>query len=628
MGADDDHRSFLEMGFDSLLLTQITTQLNQRMKVSLRFRQLIEEFPTVATLAAHLSALGATGEAASTATVAPVGTEPSPAKAFGAGARINNSVDHGLTPRQRQALDDLIDRYTARTAKSRAYADTHRPHLADPRAVSGFRPLWKDLVYPIVSATSKGPAFTDVDGNSYVDITNGFGSVFFGHRPDFLVNAVHEQVDQDIIIGPQNPLAGECAKLFAEMTGHERVTFCNTGSEAVLAAIRLARTVTGRNLIVQHAGDYHGINDEVLVRATPSGRSVPAAPGVPPESVANTIVLEYGSPASLEVLRARASELAAIVIEPVQSRKPDLQPADYVREVRKICDESGTALIMDEVICGFRVHWAGAQGVWGVKADLGCYGKVFGAGMPVGALAGTARFMDALDGGDWRFGDDSMPEVGVTYFAGTFVRHPLTMAVIHATLQHMRQNPHLQEQTNATTKALVDQLNALFNAEGFPMHVGRFGSLMKPEWTQDLKFGELFYYFLREAGVNAWDARPNYLSTVHGDAELAHIVTGFRYAIAQMKEGGFLDDISPSADLFGIGVRGDGLSITLPSTESQREVWLAARFVSGNSLAYNEGLHSIWTGTLMKPPFATRFRSCWTATSHCALTSRGTDGRW
>ncbi|WP_288075812.1 aminotransferase class III-fold pyridoxal phosphate-dependent enzyme, partial [Pseudomonas sp.] len=214
-----------------------------------------------------------------------------------------------------------------------------------------------------------------------------FGSVFFGHRPDFVVEAVHRQIDRDIIIGPQNPVAGECAKLFAELTGHERVAFCNTGSEAVLAAIRLARTVTGRNLIIQHEGDYHGITDEVLVRSTPSGKTVPAAPGVPPESVANTIVLEYGSAESLAVIRERAHELAAVVIEPVQSRKPDLQPADYVREVRRICDESGTALIMDEVVCGFRVHRAGAQGVWGVKADIGCYGKVFGAGMAVGALA-------------------------------------------------------------------------------------------------------------------------------------------------------------------------------------------------------------------------------------------------
>ncbi|WP_395308390.1 amino acid adenylation domain-containing protein [Mycobacterium sp. AMU20-3851] len=585
IGPDDDHRSFLEMGFDSLLLTQITTQINQRRSVSLRFRQLLEEFPTPAALAAQLVQLEAGADAA-----AP--------KVFGAGTRISTNADEALTPRQRAALDEFVSRYTARTARSRAYADEHRPHLADPRAVSGFRPLWKDLVYPIVADTSKGPRFTDIDGNDYVDITNGFGSVFFGHRPDFLVDAVHAQVERDIIIGPQNPVAGECAKLFGEMVGHERVAFCNTGSEAVLAAIRLARTVTGRNLIVQHEGDYHGITDEVLVRSTPSGRTVPAAPGVPPESVANTIVLEYGTAESLAVLRERAHELAAVLIEPVQSRKPDLQPADYVREVRKICDESGTALIMDEVVCGFRVHWAGAQGVWGVKADIGCYGKVFGAGLPVGALAGTPRFMDALDGGSWQFGDDSMPEVGVTYFAGTFVRHPLTMAVVHATLQHMKANPGLQEQVNHTAKGLVDRLNGLFRSEGVPMHIGRFGSLMKPEWTQELAFGELFYYFLREAGVNAWDARPNYLTTEHGEAEVQFIVDAFAYAIAQMKQGGFFDDVTPTAELFGATVSEDGSTMSVPSTESQREVWLAARFVGDNSVAYNEGLSLSLDGKL------------------------------
>ena len=582
----DEHGSFLELGFDSLLLTQITSALNARMGTSLRFRQLLEEFSTAATLAAHLDEQLSAGQS----------DEPV-AMTLRQGAKIKTTGGEELTPKQREALDALIARYIERTGSSRAYADEHRSYLADPRAVSGFRPLWKDLVYPLVSASSQGPRFTDVDGNTYVDLTNGYGSSFFGHRPDFVVDAVHRQIDTDIIIGPQSPIVGESARLFTEMTGHDRVTFCNTGSEAVLAALRLARTVTGRNLIVQHEGDYHGINDEVLVRGTPSGRTIPATPGVPAESVANVLMLEYGSEKSLEILRERAHELAAIVIEPVQSGNPDLQPADYVREVRRICDESGTALIMDEVICGFRVHWAGAMGLWGVQPDLACYGKIFGGGMPVGALAGTTRFMDALDGGAWQYGDDSMPEVGVTYFAGTFVRHPLTMAVVLATLQHMQANPGLQEQVSRAAEDLVDRLHALFKATGLPMRIGRFGSLMKPKWKQTLAFGELFYYFLREAGINAWDGRPNYITTAHGEAEFDAIVDGFAYAIDQMKAGGFLDDVTPTAELYGATVAEDG-TISLPSTESQREVWLAARFVGNNSVAYNEGLDLSLTGPL------------------------------
>lgn len=587
IGPADDHTSFLELGFDSLLLTQITTQVNRKMALSLRFRQLLEEFPTPAGLAAHLVRL----------TVAN-GADIRAPKAFGAGARIEKSADEALTPRQREALDDFVARYTARTAGSRAYADEHRPHLADRRAVSGFRPLWKDLVYPIVSDTSKGPRFTDIDGNNYVDISNGFGSAFFGHRPDFVVDAVHRQIERDINIGPQNPIVGECARMFGEMTGHDRVAFCNNGSQAVIAAVQLARAVTGRNLIVQHEGDNHGIMDEVLVRSTPSGLRVPAAPGIPTASVANNLVLEYGTAESLAILRERAHELAAVLIEPVRSRTPDLQPADYVREVRKICDESGTAMIMDEEVSGFRVHQAGAQGLWGVKADIACYGKVFGGGMPVGALAGSIRFMNALDGGGRQFGDDWMPEAGVTYFASTFVRNPMTMAVVRATLQHLKDNPDLQERTSAITEVLVDRLNGLFAAEGVPLRIGRFGSLMKPSWTQDLKFDDLFYYFLREAGVNAWDSQPTYLTTEHGEAEVDFIVAGFAYAVAQMKQGGFFDDVTPTAALLGVTVSADGATISVPSTESQREVWMAARFVGNNSVAYNEGLSLIVDGCL------------------------------
>ncbi len=121
-------------------------------------------------------------------------------------------------------------------------------------------------------------------------------------------------------------------------------------------------------------------------------------------------------------------ELAAVLVEPVQSRHPDLQPGEFLRELRKMTEKAGTALIFDEVITGFRVHPGGAQALFGIAADLATYGKVLGGGLPLGVVAGKRAFMDALDGGAWRFGDDSFPETGVTFFAGTFVRHPLAMA--------------------------------------------------------------------------------------------------------------------------------------------------------------------------------------------------------
>ena len=221
-----------------------------------------------------------------------------------------------LTPAQRKHLDALIARYVRRTAESKRLTEASRPHLADPRSVAGFRRIWKEMVYPIVVDRSSGSKLWDVDGNEYIDLVCGFGPILLGHNPVIVREAIKSQLDQGIETGPQTPLAGKVAQLFCEMTGMERVAFCNTGSEAVLAAIRVARTVTGRDLIVMFSGAYHGIFDEVLVRAANVdgiSRPIPVAPGIPSNMADNILVLEYGSPAALDVsqgARARACRRA------------------------------------------------------------------------------------------------------------------------------------------------------------------------------------------------------------------------------------------------------------------------------------------------------------------------------
>jgi glutamate-1-semialdehyde aminotransferase len=146
-----------------------------------------------------------------------------------------------------------------------------------------------------------------------IDLVGGYGVTFFGHSPEFILEAVREQLNRTVAIGPQTPLAGEVARLVCEMTGMERAAFCNTGSEAVLAAIRMARTVTGKSKLATFAGHYHGIFDEVLVKGVGTGverRPVPISPGIPPKAVEDVVVLEYDNPASLEVIRKQADELA------------------------------------------------------------------------------------------------------------------------------------------------------------------------------------------------------------------------------------------------------------------------------------------------------------------------------
>jgi len=527
--------AFSELGFDSLLLTQVSTALRRAFGVEVSFRVLLEEATNIAALSARLAtAVPATATAAAPA---PKKTQHTP------GTRITRepASAHSLQPAQRAFIEKLISEYVAATSASKAFTQQHRKRLADPRTVSGFNPLWKEMVYPIVTDRSKGSRVWDVDGREYIDFINGFGPIFFGHSPDFVTEAVLRQIESGIETGPQSPLAGEVAELFCEMTGNERVAFANTGSEGVIAALRLARTVTGREKVVMFEGAYHGIIDEVIVRAGRDGVGLPASPGVPRSHTANMIVLPYGTDESLARVRALAPELAAVIVEPVQSRHPGLVPVEFLRELRAITAASESALIFDEVVTGFRVHPGGVQALFDIRADLAVYGKVVAGGYPIGLLGGRARFLDALDGGDWQYGDDSIPEVGVTFFAGTFVRHPVALAAAKAVLLRLRrEGPALQEGVAARTTKLVGDLRSYFASIRANVTIEGFSSYFYLAVGPDEPYGSLLFYMMRLAGIHAWEFRPAFVTTAHTDADLNAYKAAVIRAVTQLVRAGLL----------------------------------------------------------------------------------------
>ncbi|MBL0034589.1 MAG: amino acid adenylation domain-containing protein [Flavobacteriales bacterium] len=545
--------TFLEMGLDSLFLTQVATSLSKKFGVKISFRQLNEEVPNLDKLADHIlphwKGAGA-GAGANTGVLAPA---PAPApnafedapelkKVFGAQARISKEKVDDMTPQQRAWFDAFVKRYVAKTAKSKAFTQENRKPMADPRVVTGFKPQTKELIYQVVVDKSVGCHLWDIDGNEYIDILSGFGSSMFGYMPDFIKEACHKQLDQGIEIGPMHPLAAEVSRLLCELTGHERAAVCNTGSEAVLGAMRMARTVTGRSLIISFSGSYHGINDEVIIRGSKSKKSYPGAPGIMPEQVENMLVLDYGTPESLEIIKQRCHEAAAILVEPVQSRRMEFRPVDFLREVRRITQENGAALIFDEVITGFRMHPNGAQALFGIKADIGTYGKVIGGGMPIGAMIGKSEWMDALDGGHWQFGDDSVPPAGVTYFAGTFVRHPLTMAAAKAALLHMKEHgPALQERLNDMTGDMVKRVNELFDHYQLPYRWVTFGSAFKTKYDESVNYTELFFMLMRYHGVHVLDF-PHFLTTAHTEEDVERIIEAVENTCMELRESGFMPE--------------------------------------------------------------------------------------
>ena len=653
--------SFFELGFDSLMLIQISQDIKNRFGVDIAFRLLIEDYPTIEALSAYIDRILPAGQLrAQTVITAPAtrsqpgqisfcdprrpGTScfsvpamalqadetvrsfdvaarpsiPAATKAeassnFGPWRPVNTEITSRLTPAQQAYLEEFIPRFTARTRKSKELTQAFRAVLADTRVSAGFSRMWKEIVYPIVGRRSAGSRIWDEDGNEYIDVTMGFGVNLFGHGPAFVTEALQEQLQAGIHIGPQSALAGEVAQLISELTGAERVTFCNTGSEAVMAALRLARTVTGRSKIALFSGSYHGIDDEVLVRTRTSGgasQPVPAALGIPPHKLEDVFVLPYDRPQSLAFLESRMSEFAAVLVEPVQSSHPEVQPGEFLHELRRLTANAGTALIFDEMITGFRIHPGGAQAWFGVQADLATYGKVVGGGMPIGVVAGKTRFMNAVDGGMWRYGDDSYPTANQTFFAGTFCKHPLAMTAAKAVLTHLKlSGPNLQRRLNEQTARFAAAIVADFTRLKAPFRINCFGSLFRFLVPRDFSHTNLFLARLLEKGIFIGD-RSGFLSTAHTDRDIATIVNAVAETVGELQQAGFLSTKPaypqpPQPAALRFGTSGNFRTVAL--TEAQQGLLALMKTGDDALRAYNESstmrLHGQFDPVLMLDAF-------------------------
>ncbi|MFF0672775.1 aminotransferase class III-fold pyridoxal phosphate-dependent enzyme [Streptomyces tendae] len=447
--------------------------------------------------------------------------------------------------RRARYLETLIKRHGDRTRRSKELAQRFRPMVSDSRSTIGFRPSTKELLYPLAAERGSGARLWDVDGNEYVDLTMGFGVHLLGHNPPVVMDALRERMAQGFSLGPRTELVEDVASSILELTGMERVAFVNTGSEAVITALRLARAATGRNKIVLFGTGYHGHSDGVLAAPRYDNghlRSQPIAAGISPSAVEDVYVLEFGSPEALDFIHKHGRELAAVVTEPVTTRHPGEQDPEFLHRLREITRTHGVKLMFDEMVTGFRCHPGGVQGLLGIEADLVTYGKVIGGGMPLGVIAGRGGVMDAIDGGVWNFGDDSYPEVESTFFGGTFNQHPLSMAASKAVLDHLRaEGPGLQEELNRRTAEFVDTLNADLRELEAPIDIRRFSSLFRFEHDVNV---DLFYYNLIDRGVFMWEWRNCFLSTAHEQRDLDHVREAVTDSIREMRDNGVLGTAS------------------------------------------------------------------------------------
>ncbi|KZN46883.1 hybrid non-ribosomal peptide synthetase/type I polyketide synthase [Pseudoalteromonas luteoviolacea] len=484
------------------------------------------------------------------------------------------------SPQIRAHAVSLGKAYCQKTASSKQLVAAHRTHLADCRASAGFRLSSKEMLYPIFAKRCEGARIWDIDDNEYIDITMDFGVNLFGHKPAFVNAALTEQLDNGMQLGLASPVACEVAELVSELTGLARVTFCNSGTEAVMTAVRLARNKTKRDRIVQFSGAYHGHYDGTLATPTPDGSGVEAmCSGIQSGAINRNLVLEYGEQSALNQIREHADTIAAVLVEPVQSRHPALQPFEFLKQLRALTKELGIALIFDEMITGFRAHPGGVQALLGIQADMATYGKIVGGGLPIGVVAGSAEYLDGIDGGEWQYGDNSYPQADTTFFAGTFCKHPLSMVSAAAVLREIKRNgPQLQEQLSQKTSYLQNTLNVFFERNGIPMWIEAFSSLFRFTFAQNL---DVFFYELLNRGIFIWEGRNCFISAAHSQKDIETIIEVVQVSALALKEAGYFSQSQTKE----CGTTSVSASFSL--TQAQQQLLALALRSKQGALAYH-----------------------------------------
>lgn len=330
---------------------------------------------------------------------------------------------------------------------------------------------------PLFIEKAKGSRIYDIDGNEYIDFIGSWGPMLFGHNKEEIVEAVRGQLEKGTSYGAptvvETEMAEEIVKLIPSI---DRVRMVNSGTEATMSAIRLARGYTGRDKIIKFNGCYHGHGDSFLIKAG-SGQAtlgLPDSPGVPAELARLTISLPYNDMEAIkEIFAEEGDEIAAVILEPVAANMGVVPPAEgYLEFLRDITEEHGSLLIFDEVITGFRMVAGGAQEYYGVEADLTCLGKIIGGGLPVGAYGGKKEIMDEV------------APSGPVYQAGTLSGNPLAMA---AGLEMMKliQEPGVYEELKKKADYLAAGLREIPEKSSLKLSVNQAGTLVSLYFTDE-----------------------------------------------------------------------------------------------------------------------------------------------
>ncbi len=394
---------------------------------------------------------------------------------------------------------------------------------------------------PFFTARADGAYLWDVEGKRYIDYVGSWGPMIAGHNHPAVRAAVERAIGNGLSFGTPCPAEVVMAETITRLIPSvEMVRMVNSGTEATMSAIRLARGATGRSKIVKFEGCYHGHGDSFLVKAGSGALTfgVPTSPGVPKANADLTLTLPYNDLAAARALFAEhGAQVAGLIIEPVAGNMNCIAPLDgYLPALRELCTQHGVLLIFDEVMTGFRVALGGAQAHYGVQPDLTCFGKIIGGGMPVGAYGGRRDLMDQI------------APAGPIYQAGTLSGNPVAMAAGLAMLE-LIQAPGFHQQLAERTQQLCDGLQAVADAEGVPFSTncvgGMFGLFFSAEkvatyaqaTAADSAMFNRFFHGMLKRGVylapSAFEA--GFMSSAHSAQDLADTLEAAREALREAR---------------------------------------------------------------------------------------------
>ena len=359
---------------------------------------------------------------------------------------------------------------------------------------------------PVFIEKAKGSVLTDADGKEYIDYVGSWGPMILGHAFQPVVEAVQRTAEHSTSFGAPTEMEIKMAELVKKMVpGVDKIRMVNSGTEACMSAIRVARGYTGRDKIIKFKGNYHGHGDSFLIQAGSGALTLgePNSPGVTAGTAKDTLVAHYNDLSSVkELLIEYTDEIAAIIVEPVAGNMGCIPPQKgFLDGLRELCESHDVVLIFDEVMTGFRVAQGGAQQRYGVTADLVTYGKIIGGGLPVGAFGGKQKIMDVVS------------PVGAVYQAGTLSGNPLAMAAGFALLSELQQNPRHYDELEEKSSYLLNGLTGVFADHNIPVQINQVGSMLSVFFTDqdvndfasanttDKEFFKTFFHAMLQRGI-------------------------------------------------------------------------------------------------------------------------------